>query len=41
MRIRCFGAFKNDPSACLFLDKAEVGAESISARGGNICQGRV
>jgi hypothetical protein len=41
MHIRCFGAFKSDPSACLFLGKAEVGAEIISARDGNICQGRV
>jgi hypothetical protein len=41
MRIHRFGAFKSDPSACLFLDKAEVSAESISSQGGDIYQGRV
>jgi hypothetical protein len=32
MRIRCFGAFSSDAKSGLFLDKAEIKAESVSAR---------
>jgi hypothetical protein len=41
MCIRRFGAFKSNASAGLFLDKAEISAESISGGGWNICQSLV
>jgi hypothetical protein len=41
MRLRCFGAFSSDAKSGLFLDKAEIKAESVAPRSWNCCQGIV